>query len=83
MNAPRRKAIAVLITELMRIQLEVQELSAKFEDICSEEQEAYDNLPERLQDAERGETMQAHIENLQTTVDDLNDFASAEFTSEY
>lgn len=37
------------------------------------EQEAYDNLPESIQDAERGEAMYENIDTLQTASDNIGD----------
>lgn len=53
MNSERRKRLAKICEQLEEIQVEIQA-------IADEEQECYDNLPESLQYAERGERM---IEN--------------------
>jgi len=37
------------------------------------EQESYDNLPESIQDSERGETMYDNIDTLQTASDNIGD----------
>lgn len=39
----------------------------------NEEQEAYDNLPEGLQEADRGQQMQEYIEALESVVDSLGE----------
>lgn len=36
-----------------------------------EEQEAYDNMPESLQESDRGCTMQEGLDNLQSAIDSL------------
>lgn len=41
------------------------------ENVRDAEQEAYDNLPESLQNAERGERMVECIAHLETVLDDL------------
>lgn len=41
------------------------------EAVLEEEQEAFDNLPEGIQESERGEAMQENIDNLQTAADSL------------
>ena len=51
MNAARRKELNKLIGQLEDIKSQIEELQ-------QEEQDAYDNLPESLQDGERGERMQ-------------------------
>lgn len=38
-----------------------------------EEQDSFDNLPENLQDGDRGEAMEEAIEELQTAIDSIND----------
>lgn len=66
MNKQRRKSLDTLYTR-------IESLKADLEDILSEEQEAYDNLPESLQDSERGETMYDAIDNLESAVADLEE----------
>lgn len=57
MNKQRRKAIERISEKLEELQEEIQMLK-------DEEEEAYDNLPESLQDGEKGEAMQEAIEYL-------------------
>lgn len=57
MNKQRRKAIEKISDKLEELQAELQMLK-------DEEEEAYDNLPESLQDGEKGEAMQEAIEYL-------------------
>lgn len=57
MNNKRRKRILKLIDSLIEIQSEIA-------NICEEEHESYDNLPEGLQDSERGEIMYDIIDDL-------------------
>lgn len=57
MNKARRLSIMKTINSL-------QILKSDVENIQSEEQDAYDNLPESLQDSERGDRMQEAIDNL-------------------
>ena len=53
------------------------DLMAKAEEIINsvmeEEQEALDNLPENLQDGERGEEMEEYIETLEEIIEYLQD----------
>lgn len=58
MNNDRRNRIRKLISQLEDIQNEI-------ENILSEEQEAFDNMPEGFQESERGEKMQAAINYLE------------------
>lgn len=57
MNKARRLSI-------MKIADSLQALKSDVESIQCEEQDAYDNLPESIQDGERGDRMQDAIGNL-------------------
>lgn len=48
MNEQRRKAIAAILNEL-------SDLRGRTEELQNEEREAFDNMPEGLQQSERGE----------------------------
>lgn len=43
----------------------------------NEEQDAYDNMPESIQNAERGENMQSFIDSMQTALDALDEVLEA------
>lgn len=64
MNKARRKQLEDLIEQLGTIKDSI-------EAVMSEEQEAFDNMPEGIQSSERGETMMENIDNLQTAIDSL------------
>lgn len=54
----------------------LEQAKAIIEQVMEEEQEAYDNMPEGLQNSERGETMEENIydlENAESDFDDLYD----------
>lgn len=76
MNKAREKALFKAITALQ------EALSAgesDFETIRDEEQEYFDNMPESLQDSERGERANSFIEALEevlNSISDLNDAIS-------
>lgn len=57
MNARRRKTIAAIIAAL-------EDLQPTLDEVVEEEREAYDNLPESLQDSERGWSMSASADCL-------------------
>ena len=57
MNGNRRKRIAIIVNGLNVLLDDIQSL-------LEEEQNAFDALPESLQEAERGEAMQEAIDNL-------------------
>ena len=70
MNKQRRKQIEKAF-----------ELIGEAEDILesakSEEQDAYDNLPENFQNGERGEEMQGYIDAMEEAYDGLDTACSA------
>lgn len=61
MNKARRNRIADVQTQLEALK---QDIDA----ILSEEQEAYDNMPESLQESERGQAMQEAIDALESAI---------------
>lgn len=72
MNAKRRNAIESVINELIERFEEIKaEAIDQLSEIRDEEQEAYDNLPEALQDSEKGENMQNCIDALEYFMSDL------------
>lgn len=64
MNKARRKILDQLTTELTDIRERLAE-------VCNEEQEAYDNLPEGLQASENGERAQTAADALSSACDEL------------
>ena len=66
MNQQRRKKLEKL-HELMT------EISGQLEEIKDEEQEAYDDMPESLQESERGQAMYQAVENLESAIDSLSE----------
>ena len=72
MNQDRRAKIETAV-EVLRSALEtMQELHATLESLRDEEQEAFDNLPEGLQQADRGQSMEAIASALDDAVDTLS-----------
>lgn len=69
MNKERRKWLEKTIEAL-------EEQRAELESIYEEEQEAYDNMPESLQDSERGQTLYDNIDALESATSDLDDVIS-------
>lgn len=66
MDASRRK-------EIEKISTLAEELKERIEALHAEEEYAYDNLPESLQDSDRGQAMQYAMENLEYAADDLQE----------
>lgn len=76
MNKRRRKELEQLKSEFEQVCSDVNEAVEKLEELkenieClkEEEEEAYDNLPESLQEAEKGEAMQAAIDYMASAID--------------
>ena len=66
MNAERRK-------NLEKVEALIGEARTLLEDIKSEEEDAYGNLPESLQNTERGEKMDEAISEMDDIIDTLED----------
>ena len=69
MNKDRRKRLEALSGRLEDVRTELQDIIDEIDAIKEEEQEAYDNLPESLQESERGCTMQENIDSLDYAID--------------
>lgn len=80
MNAARRKELKKALELLREAQDLLVQASDMIEEIKSEEEESFDNLPECLQESERGEHMQECIDNLDEIYYMINevDFESIE-----
>lgn len=70
MNAQGRKEIAKYIASL-------NEIKDKLVSMKDDEENKFDNMPEGLQESERGEAMQEAIEQLETACDNLDEAISA------
>ncbi len=66
MNKTRRKWIVNLVQRLYDVQSEV-------DSIAEEEQEAYDNLPDNLNDTDRANDMYENVDDLQDISNDIED----------
>ena len=84
MNAIRRKQITAAITQVSALSLIAQDLMDKLADardaveqIRDEEQESFDNMPECLQEADRGQQAQAGLDQLDEAFSDLQDLYDA------
>ena len=74
MNKDRRTRIATAVSELEALlNSKIADIRMEIESLRDEEQEAYDNLPESLQYAERGQVMEEAITNLDYAIDALSD----------
>ncbi len=66
MNAERRKEITAIGESL-------EALKDRLETVASEEQDAFDNLPESIQDSDKGERMSEAAESLSLLAGDIED----------
>lgn len=66
MNKQRRK-------ELDKIQGQLMDLQTALEELTVEEQDCYNNLPEGIQDSERGEAMTEAVEYMEAAYDNIQD----------
>lgn len=66
MNKQRRKWLSDVITKL-------EEAKTDIESIAEEEREAYDNLPEGIQESDRGNAMCENADDLEQASSDLDD----------
>ena len=81
MNQERRAKIEKLIDQVQTAAFEMREFYNELTSLQEEEQEACDNLPEGLQQAERGQQMEAIASALEDALSSLdsaiNDVESA------
>jgi len=73
MNRERRKALREAIDELVEARAKIESANYTVDACKSEEEDAYDCLPESLQEGERGEMMQENIDSLDEAYSGLED----------
>ena len=74
MNTKRRKAIAKALEDYLNKETAArEELRDVLEAVRDEEEEAYENLPESIQETEKGEFMQDAISALEDLISELDD----------
>lgn len=66
MNRDRRK-------RLMQLSEKLSEVRTSLESILEEEENAFDNLPESIQESEKGERMQEYIENIGEAISNIEE----------
>lgn len=71
MNRERRKRLQAVCAKMEAIAAEMEDIKESLQSIKEEEEEALSNLPEGLQDSERGQNMQGYIDTLDDVVDSL------------
>ena len=74
MNKDRRKQIDAIIKRLeSELAPLIDEIKQDIENVRDDEQEYYDNMPENLQDGEKGERAQSAIDALENAISDVED----------
>ncbi|AXH69003.1 hypothetical protein SCHNAPSIDEE_53 [Microbacterium phage Schnapsidee] len=81
MNAGRRKEIQALISKLEDLKTLKDEIESGLETVRDEEQEYYDNMPEGLQQSDRGYKAEEAASNLTEALGQLQDIDLDELTS--
>ena len=71
MNKIRRKELASIVAKLEALDALRLEINEMLESVRDEEQEALDNMPESLQDGEKGQQMQEYIDTMADVLDEL------------
>lgn len=75
MNNSRRKDIAEIVAKLADLEALKSEIQGMVESVRDEEQEYYDNMPEGLQQSDRGyraEEAASQLDNVYNMFDDLD-----------
>ena len=70
MNQDRRKRLAKIQADLTQA---MEAAATNLQEVIDEEQEAFDNLPESLQMAERGQDMETALDAMTMALDALED----------
>ena len=73
MNRDRRKALKVILGQMEELTSKIEEVKEALQEVIDEEEEALGNLPESIQDSERGETMQGYIDAMEEVVEALDE----------
>ena len=73
MNRNRRKSLRTILGQMDELSTVLETVKEALQDVLNEEQEAYDNLPEGLQESDRGQQMQEYIDALEGVVDSLGE----------
>ena len=71
MNAKRRKSLRTICDYLHDFQAVKEKIEDDLTLVMEDEQVALDNMPESLQEADRGQTMFENIEDMHGVIDDL------------
>ena len=73
MNRARRNTLKVILGQIEALTATIGEIQENLQGVLDEEEEALENLPESLQDSERGQQMQEYIDALEGAIDSLSE----------
>lgn len=79
MNKERRKVLAKLGEEFAVARGKLLDIAEQLESIKDEEQEAFDNMPESLQQGERGQASEGAIERMDEIIDKIKELDELDF----
>ena len=69
MNNSRRKEISEVMGVLEEIKEQLRAAEDQIQEIKDDEQDAFDSMPEQIQDGEQGQIMIGNIDSLDASVD--------------
>lgn len=81
MNAQRRKALADIMDRISNLADERDDIKGALETLRDEEQESFDNMPEGLQQGDKGQAMEEAINALDDAISSLEDFNADDINS--
>lgn len=73
MNKARRKSLKAILGRMDELKAVIEEVREDLQAVMDEEEEALGNLPESLQEGERGQQMQEYIDTLEGVIDSLGE----------
>lgn len=73
MNKTRRKSLKGILGRMDELTAIIEEVKEDLQGVLDEEEEAMENLPESLQEGERGQQMQEYINTLAEVIDSLGE----------
>lgn len=73
MNRDRRKALKVILGQMEELTSKIEEVKEALQGVIDEEEEALGNLPENIQESERGEQMQEYIDAMEEVMEALDE----------
>jgi len=71
MNKIKRSMLKEIAEKLQELEGLRDEILEDLQQVIDDEQESYDNLPESIQDSERGEQMQEYLDTLNEVLSEI------------